>query len=238
MKNIICLIFIAIQSAFAQDESKMRIQASYGTSNFVMKNKGSDPTPDHNIIMSYGVRLAWDMVFIDPYKTTTKSAKIPFYFSFGVAANKKGAELYQGEGPNGESYSIKYHPYYVTMTEDFYIKPRIGQFNNRLFFGVGLYFGVAVGGNIDYVGDVPTGEEFEKQKIQFGAQMDKGAHLKRGEIGGKLLAGVELGQFIIGAELMKDFNSNLPAKTAGDKDLKGKFINYNITLGYFFKKRK
>lgn len=163
------------------DKAKMRLQVAAGTSDFVMKNKNGGFIPTHKSVPTYGLRLAWDMIFIDPYKSRSQ-AKVPFYFSMGIGAYKRGVELGQvDKGTEGDGFSMQYNPYYVTFSEDFYLKPRIGQFNNRIFFGAGLYLGAAVGGQVKYVGDVPDLDEFENRSIKFGGDAEKEADMRRGE---------------------------------------------------------
>ncbi len=124
---------------------------------------------------------------------------------------------------NGLDVKGTYSPLYVEVPVLALGKIALGN-SVRLFGGLGPYFAYAVGGkkNVKSSGVEQTSD------ISFGTS--SGAELKRGDFGGSLAVGAELGPLVLGL----NYNLGLVNVTPGSGSSKVRNATLGVTAGFLF----
>lgn len=227
MKKEIVFSFIALGAFIlsvlpVKDSAAQARLGVKGGINFAdMKYEPQDETnghPDTKSLQSFHIGAIMDLPITDLFAVQP-----------GVMLNSRGTKAeYHNE--NLGTYTLKVNPLYVDVPVNLLVTPSIGN-GSKFYFGVGPYIGFGVGGKVKFDADTPLGEGQVNHDIKYGS--DSNDDLKSTDIGGNVLAGVELGNLLIGAQYGLSFTNNAPKGSDNDNKILRHKV-FSVSVGFLF----
>lgn len=176
-------------------------------------------TPDANSLQSFQAGIIVDFPIIGNVLS----------FQPGLMLTGKGSKV-KYSGTLG-SFTQKINPYYVEVPANIIIKAPIGG-DTRFYIGAGPYVAFGVGGKSSSDASTGIGSFYTDHKLKFGN--GSGDDLKKMDVGGNILAGLEFGNFMVGAQYGLSLSNNAPnGNNDAPKILKNKV--FSITAGFLFR---
>lgn len=221
MKKAIALLFsgMLISSAlFAQVRLGVKGGVNFPNMRFEPRDQ-TQGTPDVHSRFSLHGGVLLDVEFASQLAIQT-----------GALLSGKGSKVVY-DNPFG-SFTNKLRPVYIEVPVNLLFKPWI-TYGMRLYMGGGPYIGFGIGGKTKFYGsDVPIGDLYTNHRLKFGN--DSRDDLKKKDIGGNILAGLEFNNgLIIGAQYGLSFTNNAPrGSNSANKILRNKV--FSISIGYLF----
>ena len=154
----------------------------------------------------------------------------------GVFYTGKGSKLERGESGDVTYFKTSTNPQYIEIPVNLVGKIPVGE-DTRIFFGAGPYAAFGVGGKNKYALGPVSGESkikwdddtpFDNTDPNQG--YDK---YKRFDYGGNLLAGVEVGNFLLSAQYGLGF-AKILSGADDSRDDKSKNRVWSFSVGYLF----
>lgn len=153
-----------------------------------------------------------------------------FSFQPGMMLTGKGSKV-KYSGTLG-TFTQKVNPIYIEVPANILFKPSIGT-NTRVYFGAGPYIALGIAGRSSSDAQASIGSYYTDHKLKFGNGNND--DLKRIDIGGNVLAGLEFGNsFMVGAQYGMSLINNAPG---GNNDAPNILKNkvFSITAGLIFR---
>lgn len=223
MKSRIFIIAMIILAGSALETSAQNVRVGLrGGINFAdlkyEPKDGTEGTPNANSLTSFNAGVVVDIPLLEELSIQT-----------GAGLSGKGSKI-KYDNVSG-TYTQKINPLYVEIPANIVFKPQIAP-ATRLYFGVGPYLGIGVGGKASFEGNTPVGDFYSDHDLKFGDGSD--ADLKSTDVGANILAGFEFGPGItLGAQYGLSFTNNAPGgNDNAPKILRNKVLSINV--GYLF----
>jgi len=229
MRKKLILSFAALMfSLAAMSQVRVGIKGGWNRANISDRNDGT--SVDNSAISRYHVGLIVDLPLI----------KNVLSFQPGAFYSSKGAKVVSGD-ENSDTYA-KYttNPQYIEVPLNFVGKIPVGT-NARLFAGIGPYMAFGVAGKNKSkvsVGGVVT-ESSSSIKWDDDTPFNSGDpnqgydKYKRFDIGGNLMVGAEVSNFLISAQYGLGFNKIYSGQESSS-DNKSKNRVFSVSVGYLF----
>lgn len=217
---ILLLAAVCLSAAAMAQGVKLGIRGGLNLADMKYEPKDqTNGTPNANSLASFNAGLVIDIPLVPGLALQT-----------GAGLSGKGSKV---EWTNGSSsYAETINPWYVEIPANLVFKPQIAP-GTRLYFGVGPYLGIGVGGKASFSGNTPIGNFYSDHTLKFGN--DSNSDLTQTDVGGNILAGFEFGQGLtLGAQYGLSFTNNTPnGSNNAAKILRNKVLSINV--GFFFK---
>ncbi|HEX5554208.1 MAG TPA: porin family protein [Chitinophagaceae bacterium] len=213
---LLSLALITGLGAFAQVKVGIKAGVNFADLKYEPKDQ-TNGTPDANSLTSFNAGVIVDVPVVEGLS-----------FQPGVMLEGKGSKV-EHSGTLG-TFTQKVNPLYVEVPANFLFKPTIGK-NTRLYFGLGPYVAIGVGGKSSTNAEASIGSYYSDHTLKFGNGSDD--DLKSTDFGGNILAGFEFGDgLILGAQYGMSFTNNAPdGNNDAPKILRNKVLS--ISIGYF-----
>jgi hypothetical protein len=220
MKRKLLLLAVALAGAgcaFGQVRVGFKAGVNFADLKYEPKDQTSG-TPDAKSLTSFNAGFIFDIPIVTGLA-----------FQPGVMLEGKGSKV-EHSGALG-NFTQKINPLYVEVPANFLFKPVLGA-HTKLYFGLGPYFAVAVGGKSSSDAQSSVGSYYTDHTLQFGNGSDD--DLKATDFGGNVLAGFEFGNgLLVGAQYGMSFTNNAPSgNNDAPKILRNKVLGFSV--GYLF----
>lgn len=214
---LLSLALLAGSCAFSQVRFGLKAGVNFADLKYEPKDQTSG-TPDANSLASFNAGLIVDIPIVTGLA-----------FQPGLMLEGKGSKVVHS-GALG-NFTQKVNPLYLEIPANFLFKPSIG-LNTKLYFGLGPYFAVGVGGRSSSDAQSSVGSYYTDHTLQFGNGSDD--DLKATDFGGNILAGFEFTNgLLVGAQYGMSFTNNAPSgNNNAPKILRNKVLSFSV--GYLF----
>lgn len=233
MKKIISMLIVCLIltfSTYAQSNIRFGVKGGFNLSSVSLDNTNNPLNIDESkALPSFNVGIFADLAIAQALSLQPS-----------LTYSGKGYKSVSKKDKNGDYVDIKYNPFYVDFQTNLLFKiPFSDEF--KFFVGAGPYLAMATNGKASIDAKVLGLDISKKYDINFTSnnadlsqdELKGYVNMKRFDVGGSIVAGVELGKIIISLNYEHGLVNIQPGTANNDKDF-SKNRSANLSLGFLF----
>lgn len=217
--SLVALLFVIAPFEKTSAQSQIRLGVKGGVNFADMKYEPKDNTngvPDGKSLVSYHVGVIVDVPIADFVSIQP-----------GLMLNSIGSKREYKSTTLG-NYTMKVNPIYLDVPVNVLFKAKMGE-GTKLYVGAGPYLGYGISGKVTFNAETPLGNGQIDHNIKFGN--GNSDDLKKTDVGGNILAGIEFKNLTLGAQYGLSFTNNAPnGSDNASKILRNKVLSLSVSF--------